>query len=63
MNILNHMIAEMNKEELRFFKIFLSRTNENDDRKDIMLFDFIKSTAEKYDEENRSRESDFDFRN
>ncbi len=51
MNILNHMIAEMNKEELRFFKIFLSRTNENDDRKDIMLFDLIRSAAEKYDEE------------
>jgi len=51
MNILNNMIAGMNKEELRFFKIFLSRTNENDDRKDIMLFDLIRSAAEKYDEE------------
>jgi hypothetical protein len=45
------MIAEMNKEELRFFKIFLSRTNENDDRKDIMLFDLIRLAGEKYDEE------------
>jgi len=51
MNILNNMIAEMNKEELRFFKIFLSRSNENEERKDILLFDFIKATADQYDED------------
>ncbi|OIP02442.1 MAG: hypothetical protein AUJ97_05885 [Bacteroidetes bacterium CG2_30_32_10] len=51
MNILNNIVAEMNKEELRFFKIFLSRTNENEERKDVLLFDFIKSSAAQYDEE------------
>jgi len=51
MNILNHMISDMNKEELRFFKIFLSRTNENDERKDIALFDLIRAAADKYDED------------
>jgi hypothetical protein len=45
------MICEMNKEELRFFKIFLSRTVENDDRKDVMLFNLIRAAGENYDEE------------
>jgi hypothetical protein len=48
---LNQMICEMNKEELRFFKIFLSRTVENDDRKDVMLFNLIRAAGENYDEE------------
>lgn len=48
MDIVNTIIQGMNKEDLRFFKLFLSRTNAKKDRKDVKLFDYIKKTGEKY---------------
>lgn len=50
MNILQQIIAHMNKEEVRHLKLFMSRTNAGDDRKDIELFDFIRTHGEHYDE-------------
>ena len=35
MNILHQVIAELSKEEVRHFKLYLTQTNNNDARKDI----------------------------
>ena len=50
MNILQKIIATLNKEESRFYKLFASRTNSNKERKDVLLFDYIKRHNEDYDE-------------
>jgi len=50
MNILQKIIAILNKEESRFYKLFASRTNSNKERKDVLLFDYIKRHNEDYDE-------------
>ncbi|MCK6640710.1 MAG: hypothetical protein L6Q81_11540 [Bacteroidia bacterium] len=50
MNILQQIIASMNKEEVRHLKLFMSRTNATSDRKDIELFDYIRQRPEDYDE-------------
>lgn len=51
MNILQQLVAGMNKEQIRFFKLFAGRTITADDRKDILLFDYIRKTGEGYSEE------------
>jgi len=51
MDIINTIIQGMNKEDIRFFKLYLSRTNADKDRKDVHLFDYIKKSGEKYNEE------------
>ena len=51
MNILQKIIATLNKEESRFYKLFASRTNSNKERKDVLLFDYIKRHNEDYDEQ------------
>ncbi|MFH0865496.1 MAG: hypothetical protein V1904_04845 [Bacteroidota bacterium] len=50
MDIINTIVQGMNKEDIRFFKLYLSRTNADKDRMDIRLFDYIKKSGEKYDE-------------
>ena len=50
MNILQKIIATLNKEESRFYKLFASRTNSKKERKDVLLFDYIKRHNEDYDE-------------
>jgi hypothetical protein len=50
MDILNQVIEGMNKEQVRFFKLFISRSRDVDSRKDAELFDFIRKTGEDYDE-------------
>ncbi len=50
MNILNQIINGMNKEQIRFFKMYASRFTA-DERKDLLLFDYIRKSGEKYDEE------------
>jgi hypothetical protein len=51
MDILNGIVAVMNKEEVRHFKLWLNSTNASDERKDIVLFDYIRQAGEKYDED------------
>lgn len=51
MDTLNQMILGLNKEEIRFFKIYSSRINSNQPRKDIELFDIIKKEREQFDED------------
>ena len=40
-NVLNSIIQSLSKQEIRFFKLFIKRTD-NKKRKDVDLFDFIK---------------------
>jgi len=49
--MLNNVIAVMNKEEVRNFKLWLNSTNASLQRKDILLFDYVRKSADKYDEE------------
>lgn len=51
MDILNRIVAGMNKEDIRFFKIYASKTHASDDRKDIQLFDYIKKSGDNYDDD------------
>ncbi len=50
MELINKIIGKMTKEEIRFYKLYLSRTNENSERKDVKLFNYIKKSGEQYDE-------------
>ena len=56
MNILFEIINSLNKEESRFYKLFAGRTNSGDERKDLLLFDFIKQNGEEYREDEISEE-------
>lgn len=51
MDILQQMVSVMNKEEVRHFKLWLNSTNASEDRKDIILFDYVRKSGEKYTEE------------
>ena len=51
MNILLEIINSLNKEESRFYKLFAGRTNSGAERKDLLLFDFIKQNGEEYRED------------
>lgn len=50
MDVLNNLIRVMNKEEVRNFKLWLNSTNASADRKDVQLFDYIRKSEERYDE-------------
>lgn len=50
MNILNSIIGVMSKEEIRHYKLFINRT-EKENRKDELLFDYIKKNYPDYNEE------------
>ena len=49
MDILNYMIASLTKEEVRFYKLYTTWVQDQKDRKDISLFDYIRNIGEKYD--------------
>lgn len=51
MEVLNTIIGTMNKEEVRNFKLWLNSTNSSDARKDVLLFDYIRKSGERYEEE------------
>ena len=50
MDILNKIIQSLNKEEVRFFKLYSNRILSNETRKDLLLFDFIRKNGEDYNE-------------
>ena len=50
MNILHQIIESLTKEESRYYKLFVARTNNSAERKDIQLFDFIKKNHRNYNE-------------
>ena len=41
--MINEIISSLNKEEKRFFKIFTNRTLKSDNRKDIILFNYLNT--------------------
>lgn len=51
MDIINRIVTNLNKEEVRFFKLYLSRIETEDDRKDVLLFDYIRRSGEAYDDD------------
>ena len=51
MDILNQIISGLNKEEVRFFKMYLSRIETDDNRKDIQLFDYIRKSGNRFEDE------------
>ena len=51
MDTLNQMILGLNKEEIRFFKIYASRINGGQPRKDLELLDVIRKERELFDED------------
>ena len=51
MKVLQHIIGTMNKEEIRHFKLFINRTNASPERKDSMLFDYIRKSYPEYNED------------
>ncbi|MEI6313153.1 MAG: hypothetical protein WCP57_12900 [Bacteroidota bacterium] len=55
MQILQSIIQSLSKEELRYFKIYISRLNYGEDRKDITLFEMFKEKAESLDEDEAAR--------
>jgi hypothetical protein len=51
MDIINSIITNLNKEEVRFFKLYLSRVETEDDRKDVLFFDYVRKSAGNYDDD------------
>jgi hypothetical protein len=51
MDLLTEMILQMDKHATRQFKVYSSRVSDDEDRKDLRLFDFIRKTGESYDDE------------
>ena len=41
--MINEIISSLNKEEKRFFKILTNRTLKSNNRKDIILFDYLNT--------------------
>ena len=50
MNILLKTIESLNKEEIRYYKIFSNRTHNEENRKDTILFESIKNNISDYNE-------------
>ncbi len=50
MDILNRIVGLMNKEEVRHFKLFASRTQVEGSRKDLLLFDYLRKSGDEYNE-------------
>jgi len=51
MDVLNEIILGLNKQEIRFFKIYSARFSSNENRKDIDLFDRIRKERGQFDEQ------------
>ncbi|MEO5569924.1 MAG: hypothetical protein ABIT08_08345 [Bacteroidia bacterium] len=50
MDILNQIINGMNKEQIRYFKLYASRFR-SEARKDLALFDYMRKSNDKYDDD------------
>ncbi len=50
MDILNQVVEKLTKDELRFFKFFQG-ANPGNDRKDLVLVDYVRKTGTKFNEE------------
>ena len=50
MDILNQIIEKLSKEEIRNFKLFYGKSTTTEERKDLLLFNYIRSSGDKFDE-------------
>ncbi|MBT7895366.1 MAG: hypothetical protein HN564_00030 [Flavobacteriales bacterium] len=57
------IIKSLNKEEKRFFKIFSKRTLDNQERKDLILFDEISKSGELINEKELFKKLNLDKKN
>lgn len=48
MDILNRVVESMNKEQVRYFKLFLAKSHDREGRLDIRLFDYMRKSGDKY---------------
>jgi hypothetical protein len=51
MDLLTEMIQQMDKHAVRQFKVYAGRSNNEEERKDIALFDYIRRFGEEYNDE------------
>ena len=63
MDILNQIIEKLSKEEIRNFKLFYGRSGTSEDRKDLALFNYIRASGEKFDEEKAISKLQYDHQN
>src|SRR5580704_5019274 len=63
MDILNQIIEKLSKEEIRNFKLFYGRSGIADERKDLALFNYVRSSGEKFDEQKAISKLDYDQEN
>lgn len=63
MDILNQIIEKLTKEEIRNFKLFYARSTTAEERKDLLLFNYIRSSAEKFDEQKAIAKLKYDHEN
>lgn len=50
MDILNQIVEVLNKEEIRFYKLFAHRQQGNSERKDLYLLDALRKNPDASDE-------------
>src|SRR3954471_3948002 len=50
MDILNQIVEKLTKQELRFLKFYLGAIPE-EDRKDLLLIDYVRQSGNKFDEQ------------
>lgn len=62
MDVLNQIIDKLSKEEIRNFKLFYNAA-ENAERKDLQLFNYIRNSGHKFDEEKAIRKLHYDTDN
>lgn len=55
-DILNLVVGLMSKEEARHFKLYALRSHDEEERKDLQLFDLIRKVADDYDERQAMRQ-------
>lgn len=55
MDALNQIIEKLNKEEIRKFRIISEAGSGADERKDLLLFDYIRTSGPKFDEQKALR--------
>ncbi|MFN8298550.1 MAG: hypothetical protein U0T75_05540 [Chitinophagales bacterium] len=51
MDILNQFVSSLNKEELRYFKVFAQRMNSSASRKDFKLLDYVRKSGAAYNDD------------
>jgi hypothetical protein len=63
MDILNQIIEKLSKEEIRNFKLFYGRSASTEERKDLALFNYIRSSGDKFDEQKAIKKLDYNQEN